>query len=113
MEKGQFFQWSWKQKRNRLNKDIKKGDFRKYPTNLIETNHQINMTSEHFVSSNMLFKSDVSAKSFNLILGIVLPSIFEKHKTCLNRTKSLLILNLSNIISKDNEDFAIEQRSVI
>ena len=71
------------------------------------------MTSERFVSGNMLFKSDLRVKSFNLILGIMLPSTFEKHKTCLNRIKSLLIVNLSNIISKDNEDFAIERRSVI
>ena len=71
------------------------------------------MTSERFVSGNMLFKSDLRVKSFNLILGIMLPSIFEKNKTCLNRIKSLLIVNLSNIISKDNEDFAIERRSVI
>ena len=71
------------------------------------------MTSERFVSSNRLFKSDLRVKSFNLILGIMLPSIFEKHKTWLNRIKSLLIVNLSNIISKDNEDFAIERRSVI
>ena len=71
------------------------------------------MTSERFVSGNMLFKSDLHVKSFNLILGIMLPSIFEKHKTCLNRIKLLLIVNLSNIISKDNEDFAIERRSVI
>ena len=71
------------------------------------------MTSERFVSGNMLFKSDLRVKSFNLILGIMLPSIFEKRKTCLNRIKLLLIVNLSNIISKDNEDFAIERRSVI
>ena len=30
---------------------------------------------------------------FNHTQGIVLPSIFEKHKTCLNRTKLLLIVN--------------------
>ena len=28
----------------------------------------------------------------------MLPSIFEKHKICSNRTKSLLIVNQSNII---------------
>ena len=31
----------------------------------------------------------------------MLPSIFEKHKICSNRTKLLLIVNLSNIISKE------------
>ena len=43
----------------------------------------------------------------------MLPSIFEKHKTCSNRTKSLLIVNQTNIISKNNEDFAMERRFVI
>ena len=40
--------------------------------------------------------------------SIMLLSIFEKHKTCSNRTKSLLIINYSKIISKNNEDFATE-----
>ena len=43
----------------------------------------------------------------------MLPSIFEKHKIYSNRTKSLLIVNYSNIINKNNEDFAMEQRSVV
>ena len=38
----------------------------------------------------------------------MLPSIFEKH-TCSNRTKSLLIVNETNIISKNNENFAMER----
>ena len=37
----------------------------------------------------------------------------EKHKICSNRTKSLLIANQSNIISKKNEDFAMERPFVI
>ena len=57
MEKGQFFQWSWSYRGNHLNKYIKKENFKKDLTNLIETNHQINMTSDHFVSNNDLFKS--------------------------------------------------------
>ena len=76
-----------------LNKDIKKENFRKYPMNLIETNYQINMTSNHSVASNMSFKSQLNAKSFNMILSIMLPSIFGKYETCLNNTKSLLIVN--------------------
>ena len=39
-------------KGNRLNKDIKKDNFKKDLMNLIETNHQINMSSDHSVSSN-------------------------------------------------------------
>ena len=35
----------------------------------------------------------------------MLPSVFEKHKICSNRTNLLEILNLSKIISKSNEDF--------
>ena len=37
---------------NCLNEDIKEDNFKKYLINLIETNHQINMTCDHFVSSN-------------------------------------------------------------
>ena len=65
-----------------LNKDIKKENFRKYPMNLIETNRHINMTSDHSVSNNTSFKSHLNAKRFNMILSILLPSSFEKHKTC-------------------------------
>ena len=43
-------------KRNYLNKDIKQDDFEKDLMNLIETNHQINMTSDHSGSSNNSFK---------------------------------------------------------
>ena len=39
-------------KGNRLNKDIKKDNFKKDLMNLIETNHQINISSDHSVSSN-------------------------------------------------------------
>ena len=39
-------------KGNRLNKYIKKENFKKDLMNLIEKNHQINMTSDHSVSSN-------------------------------------------------------------
>ena len=59
--------------------------------NLIETNHQINMTSDHSVSSNISFKSHLNAKSLNMVLSIMLPSIFDKHKRYLNRIKLLLI----------------------
>ena len=45
MENGQFFQWSWKYKGNRLNKDIKKENFTKDLMNVIETNYEIYMTS--------------------------------------------------------------------
>ena len=49
----------------------------------------------------------------NFLLFIILPSVFEKHKICSNRTKSLLIVNFTNIIRKNNEDFAMERRSTI
>ena len=41
---------------NRLNKDIKKENFKKDPMILTERNYQINMTSEHFVSSQNRLK---------------------------------------------------------
>ena len=37
--------------------------------NLIETNYHINMTSDHFVSSNNSFKSHLNAKSFNMLVS--------------------------------------------
>ena len=40
----------------------------------------------------------------------MLPSIFEKHKICLNRTKSLLLVR---DYQQNNQDFATEQRFVI
>ena len=70
MEKGQFFQWSWNYKGNRLNNHIEKENFEKDLTNLIEINHQINMTSEHSVSSNNSFKNNLNAKSFNMFLKL-------------------------------------------
>ena len=38
--------------------------------NLIETNHQINMTSDHSVSSKNLFKNHLNAKGFNMVLTL-------------------------------------------
>ena len=44
----------------------------------------------------------------------MLPLIFEKHKICSNRTKSLLIVDESDIINQQNyEDFAIERSFAI
>ena len=57
-----------------MNKDIKREKFRKYPMNLIETNQLITIISDRFVSNIMPFKSHLNAKSFNLILSIMLPS---------------------------------------
>ena len=39
--------------------------------NLIETNHQINMTSDHSISSNNSFKDHLNAKSFNMFFNTV------------------------------------------
>ena len=57
-------------KDNCLNKDIKQENFKKDLMNLIETNHQINMNSDHSVSSNNLFRSHLKAKSFNMFLTL-------------------------------------------
>ena len=45
-----------------LNKDIINKYFKKDLMSLIDTNHQINMTSNHSVSSNNTFKSHLNAK---------------------------------------------------
>ena len=50
--KGTVFPVTFEITRNRLNKDNKKENFKKHLLNLIETNHHINMTSDHSVSSN-------------------------------------------------------------
>ena len=70
MEKGGFVQWSWNCKRNRLNKDIKKDNFKNDLMNLIETDHHINMASDHSVPNNNLFKIHLNAKSFNMFLTL-------------------------------------------
>ena len=49
-----------------LKKDTKKENFEKDVMHLIETNQQINMTSEHSVSSNTSLKKHLNAKSFKL-----------------------------------------------
>ena len=44
--KGTVFQWSLNYKGHRLNKHMKKENFKKDLMNLIEINHQINITSD-------------------------------------------------------------------
>ena len=53
-------------KGNRLNKDVKKDNFKKDLMNLIEQKHPINMTPDHSVSSNNSFKSHLNTKSFDM-----------------------------------------------
>ena len=48
----------------------KKESFKKDLMNLIETNHQINMTSDHSISNNNSFKSHLNAKSFSMFLTL-------------------------------------------
>ena len=45
---------------------FKKENIEKDVMDLIETNNQINMTSENFLSSNISFKKHLNAKSFNI-----------------------------------------------
>ena len=47
-------------------KIYKKENFEKNVMDLIETNHQINITSENSVSSNTSFKKHLNGKSFKL-----------------------------------------------
>ena len=54
-----------------LNKDVKKKEcLKKYPIDLIEKNHQINVTSDHSVYISNSFKSHFSDKNFSLILTL-------------------------------------------
>ena len=38
--------------------------------NLTEKKHQINMTSDHYISSNNSFKSQLDTKSFDMFLTL-------------------------------------------
>ena len=61
-------------KGNRLNKDIKKENSKKDLMNLIETNHQVNMISDHSVSSNnhqINMTSDHSVSSNNHQINMI------------------------------------------
>ena len=51
---------------NRLKKDTKKENFEKDVMHFIEANHQINMTFEHSVLGNTLFKKHLNAKKFKM-----------------------------------------------
>ena len=55
--KGTVFPVKFKLQGKRLNKDIKEENFKKVLIKLIETNHQINMTSDHSISTNYFLKS--------------------------------------------------------
>ena len=48
-------------------KKIPKNNFEKDVMDLIETNHQINITSENSVSGNTSFKKDLNTKSFKML----------------------------------------------
>ena len=47
-------------------KKIPKNNFEKDVMNLIETNHQIKITSENVVSGNKSFKKDLNSNSFKM-----------------------------------------------
>ena len=55
--KGTVFPMQFKLQGESFEKTYKKENFKKGLINLIEANHQINMTSDHSVSSNNSFKS--------------------------------------------------------
>ena len=55
--------------RGRLIKILKKENFRKDLMNLLDTNHQINITSDHSVSGNNLYKRHFYAKEFQHVFN--------------------------------------------
>ena len=65
-----ILQYSWNSKGNRLNKDFKSENFLKSLMNLIETIHQIIMTSDHSLASNNSFMSHLNAMSVNMFLTL-------------------------------------------
>ena len=60
---GTVFWWRWNYQGNRLNKDIKKENFKKDLMNLIEANHQINVICDHSIS-----RKPFEFKSFDMLL---------------------------------------------
>ena len=67
-EKGTVFLVNLKLEGSRLNKDIKKGNFRKDLMNLIDTIYQINIISDYFFSVINLFNKHLNAFSTFLTL---------------------------------------------
>ena len=53
-----------------LIKTLKQENFKEDVMNLIETNHHINMTSDHYASSNNSFQSFLKTKSSNMFLTL-------------------------------------------
>ena len=68
--KATTFQWSWNYERKRLNKYVKKENLKKDLMNLIQTNNQINMASDHSVFTNNSLKNYLNAKRFNMFLTL-------------------------------------------
>ena len=68
--KGTVFPMKLELQGESFEKHIKKENFKKGLINLIETNHQIDMTSGKFVSSNNSFKSHLNATRFNIFLTL-------------------------------------------
>ena len=64
---------------------------------LTEKNHQINMTSNHSISSNNLFKSHLKAKSFSMIS--TLQQLCEEKRCCKGDVNSALGKNSKEPIS--------------
>ena len=67
-EKGTVFLVNLKLEGSRLNKDIKKWNFRKDLMYLIDTNHQINIISDYSTSIGNLFNKHLNAFSTFLTL---------------------------------------------
>ena len=71
--------------------------------NLIETNHQINMTSEHSVSSKNWFKSHLNAKCFNMLLKLTVCSY---HVTYAFQSESTFYscLNVNELLAQNRRE---------
>ena len=64
--KGTVFVMKLKLQRESFENTSKKKNIKKNLINQIEKNHQINVTSDRYVSSNMSFKSHLNARSFSM-----------------------------------------------
>ena len=70
----QYFRWpvvEWlKTKKRKPMKSMMRIQLKR-EMNLIETNHHINIASDHPVSSNDSFKSFLNAEGFNMVLALL------------------------------------------
>ena len=85
--------------------------------NSAEISHKNNIFEEEKIHISLIVSKFDSCFAFwlfyNYIIKVLCYLQFLKNKICLNHTRSLLIINWSKIISKNNEDFVMERHFLL